>query len=251
MNKISIVIPVFNEENFIGKLLNHLHEKASKETQLEIIVVDGGSTDKTRDIVKEFKTTYNLKRKDTETSSGLPCDTLKLMASVKGRAKQMNFGAKEANGNILYFLHADSFPPPNFDKLIIEQIENGHEAGCFRMKFDYQHWWLRLAGCLTILPWKMCRGGDQSIFITTSLFQDIGGFNENYMVYEDMDIISKIYKRTPFKVIPKWLTTSARCYKKHGIWKTQYYFFRIYLKKWLGASPDELQHYYQRTVLKF
>ncbi|MEW4923762.1 TIGR04283 family arsenosugar biosynthesis glycosyltransferase [Algibacter sp. 2305UL17-15] len=229
--QISIIIPTLNEAETITHLLNYLIENSSKENIKDIIVVDGGSNDGTQQLASQIK-------------------NITLLNSEKGRAKQLNYGAKYAEGNILYFLHADSFPPKNFDTLIISEVLNGNEAGCFRMKFDSNHWWLKLAGWLTILPWKSCRGGDQSQFITTSLFKEIEGYNEQFSIYEDNDLIEKLYARKQFVVIQKWLTTSARCYEKYGIWRTQYYFWRIHLKSRLGASPRELTSYYKNNLIK-
>lgn len=228
---ISIIIPVLNEANNIGKLLLHLTENSSSENISEIIVVDGGSTDRTIETVKDFKRT-----------------DVKLISSSKGRAKQMNIGTKASTGDILYFLHADTFPPKDFDNFIIDKITNGHQAGCFRMQFDSSHWWLQLAGWLTQFNLKACRGGDQSLFISKSLFNTIGGYDENYMIYEDNILIGELYKRRQFTVINKKIKTSARLYKKVGIWKLQYHFWTIHFKKWLGASADEMLAYYKKNI---
>ena len=99
MSKISIVIPVLNEEKFIGKLLHHIDANSNSSNISDIIVVDGGSTDKTKDVVACFA-------------------DVQLLNSEKGRAKQMNLGAKASNGEVLYFLHADALPPKNFDIFI-------------------------------------------------------------------------------------------------------------------------------------
>ncbi|TBN05420.1 glycosyltransferase [Hyunsoonleella flava] len=238
MNKISIIIPVLNEAGCIKNLLNHLTENSSEEHIAEIIIVDGGSEDSTQQMVLDTFSQSENTRIDT-----------KLIISEKGRAKQMNIGAKNASGDILYFLHADSFPPKHFDAHIVRVVKKGNNAGCFRMKFDSNHWWLTLAGWLTALPFKASRGGDQSQFITSQLFNDIGGYDERFSIYEDNDLISKLYARNEFVVIPKWLTTSARCYEKHGIWKTQFHFWRIHLKSRLGASPYELQSYYLQNLV--
>ncbi|GAA3636317.1 TIGR04283 family arsenosugar biosynthesis glycosyltransferase [Flavivirga jejuensis] len=229
MNRISIIIPMLNEADHIDNLLTHLLENSSKENIAEIIIVDGGSTDGSLDIVSKYK-------------------SISFFSSPKGRAKQMNLGAKYATGNILYFLHADSFPPKNFDTLIITEVKKGHEAGCFRMKFNSNHLWLKLAGQLTRLSWQACRGGDQSQFITTSLFNNIGRFNEDFTIYEDNDLIARLYDRKQFVVIQKWLTTSARCYYTNGVWKLQYYYWRIHLKKWMGADANELNRYYKKYI---
>jgi rSAM/selenodomain-associated transferase 2 len=226
---ISIVIPILNEEENIGKLLQYLLDNATSKNISKIIVVDGGSTDDSQNIVSKFP-------------------QITLLKSKKGRAKQMNVGAKHAKGNILYFLHADSFPPKNFDQLIIDNIQKAHNAGCFRIQFDSNHWWLKIAGWFTQFNWKICRGGDQSLFITKELFHDIGDYNENYMVCEDSVIINELYKRNAFVVINKTLKTSARLYEKHGIWKLQYHFFMIHLKYWLGVNAEALHAYYKKNI---
>lgn len=227
---ISIIIPVLNESKTIKELLFHLIDNASLELISEIIVVDGGSTDGTQDII----TSLDL--------------NIKLFNAEKGRAKQMNFGAKKANGFILYFLHADSFPPNRFDSLIKEAVSNGHNAGCFRMEFDSKHWWLRLISWFTKFNWRICRGGDQSLFITRELFDEIGGYNEDFDIYEDNVLIKELYAQNEFTVINKKLTTSARMYKKHGVWKLQYLYLRIYIKKWFGASAEDICSYYKKHV---
>lgn len=230
MNKISIIIPVLNEAKSIEDLLFYLIDCSSLTNISEIIVVDGGSTDGTIPIIKNL---------------GL---NIKVFNSDKGRAKQMNLGAKEAIGDILYFLHADSFPPNRYDIFILNEINQGNQAGCFKMKFDSNHWWLRLAGWFTKFNFQACRGGDQSLFISKKLFETIGGFDENFIVYEDNDFIAKLYKLKQFTVIPEWLTTSARKYNNIGVWKLQYHFWVIHLKKYLGSSPEQLQEYYSKYI---
>ncbi len=254
MTKISIIIPVLNEEDGIGKLLVHLKENSTESNISEIILVDGGSIDETKAIIKLFvSSSVSLRaesRSERSQKTGLDSarPDIVLLHSEKGRAKQMNLGAKHASGSILYFLHADSFPPKNFDQLIIEEVEKENLAGCFRLQFDSNHWWLRLASWLTQFRWRACRGGDQSQFITKKLFNDIGGFDETYTIYEDNILINELYARNQFVVINKKIKTSARLYKKHGVWKLQYHFWTIYVKKWLGASADDLHNYYKKHI---
>lgn len=230
MNRISIIIPILNEAETISVLLEHLMNNSSNKNISEILVIDGGSTDGSQEIVSNNR-------------------NVKLLSSNKGRAKQMNLGAKNAKGDIFYFLHADSLPPKNFDSMIIKEVEKGNLAGCFKMKFNNNHWWLKLAGWLTKFNWRACRGGDQSQFITKATFDEINGFDERYIIYEDNDLINKLYAKDQFVVIQEeWLITSSRKYQKYGIWKLQYYFWVIYIKKWFGASPEELHQYYLKNI---
>lgn len=226
--RLSIIIPALNEAETIGNLIEHLNTMSDLPQLLEIIVVDGGSTDETIAFAKAKKAT--------------------VITAPKGRAKQMNAGATIAQNNILYFLHADSFPPKNYDTLIYNEVAKNNLAGCFRMRFDSNHWWLRLAGWLTQFSWRASRGGDQSQFITKKLFNELGSFNESFIVYEDNDLINKLYEINEFVVINKKLTTSARRYRKNGMWKLQYHFLMIYAKKWMGASAEELYDYYKRNI---
>ncbi|MDX1544618.1 MAG: TIGR04283 family arsenosugar biosynthesis glycosyltransferase [Christiangramia sp.] len=224
---ISIIIPVYNEEKQLPILLRHLENSSSGHIS-EIIIVDGGSTDDSVEIASNFENTI-------------------LVDSEKGRAIQMNAGARIAGSPVLYFLHADSFPPENFDRLILEELKKGNKAGCFQMKFDKDHWWLNLMGWLTRLNHISCRGGDQSLFVEKELFEKIGCFNESYKVYEDNEIVKRLYEQKQFTVIKSWLTTSARLYEKLGVWKTQLLFAEIYWKRRFGATAEELYtHYYRR-----
>lgn len=232
---ISIIIPTWNEANSIGSLLNYLIKNVKEKDQVELLIVDCNSEDKTQEIVTYF----------IQQNSEIKTE---LLVSEKGRAKQMNFGAKHASGNILYFLHADSYPPKYFDQLIRNEIARDNLAGCFIMRFDSNHWWLKLAGWLTQFKSKACRGGDQSLFITKDLFNELGGYDKKYTVFEDQDFINKLYAKNEFTLIKRWLTTSARRYRSNGIWKLQYHFWAIYVKKFLGASADDLYRYYLKNI---
>ncbi|MGF1555986.1 TIGR04283 family arsenosugar biosynthesis glycosyltransferase [Paucihalobacter sp.] len=239
MSKISIVIPVYNESVRIVNLIKYLLAHSSGFNVSDIIVVDGGSTDQTVNEVNYFIKSNQPANND----NFIP---VKLLHSEKGRAKQMNTGSKASTANILYFLHADCFPPKYFDQYIIDTINKGSNTGCFRMKFDSNHWWLKLAGWFTQLNWRMCRGGDQSLFITKELFETLGGYDESYQIYEDNILIAKLYKHGKFKVIQQWISSSARNYQKHGVWKLQYHYWMVHLKKRLGASPQSLYQYYKK-----
>lgn len=229
MTNISIIIPVFNEANKIENFIDYLKNNSSNLENVEILIVDGGSTD-------------DLKRKIKEG------ENLRIIHSEKGRAKQMNAGAKMAKGSLLYFLHCDSYPPKHFDRLITEAVDKGNLAGCFRMKFDLVHPVLMVSQWFTRFNHISCRGGDQSLFISKHLFNEIDGFNEQYIIYEDNEIVSKLYDRKQFVVLPEYVITSARRYKENGIWNLQYHFSIIHLKRRLGHSAENMLEYYKKHV---
>lgn len=231
---LSLIMPVLDEAKNIVSTLNHLTQSIASKNNIEIIIVDGGSQDNTLQLTNNFieKSSFNIIS----------------MSSEKGRAKQMNAGAKKATGSILYFLHADSYPPINFDTLIIQEVKKGNPAGCFKMKFDSTHWWLRLAGWLTQFSWRACRGGDQSQFVTRALFNEIGGYDESFVIYEDNILITELFARKKFVIIQEWIQSSARMYNEKGIWFVQYHFLRIHIKRWFGADAEELLAHYNKYI---
>jgi rSAM/selenodomain-associated transferase 2 len=231
---ISIIIPVLNEAETIITLLDYISENSSKQHISEILVIDGGSEDKTKELVDVFAEGSEL--------------NIRLIASEKGRAKQMNTGARIAKGSVLYFLHADSFPPKDFDDLILSEIRKGNIAGCFRMKFDNNHPLLKFSQWFTQFNMKYFRGGDQSLFISSELFEKLQGYNEHYFIYEDCEFINRLYDDHNFTIIPHYILTSARKYDEIGTWKLQFHFMMIHLKNSFGASADKLHQYYNRHI---
>jgi rSAM/selenodomain-associated transferase 2 len=225
---LSVIIPTLNEAAHIGNLLLHLKANSSPENILEIIVVDGGSTDDTISLAKTLGA--------------------KVINAEQGRAKQMNKGAKLALGEVLYFLHADTYPPKKFDLHILNAVENHTSSGCFRMQFDTSKKFLRFFAWFSRINNRLCRGGDQSLFILKDLFRKTGGFNEQYIIYEDTEFIGRLYKTSNFKVLPQHVVTSARKYEQFGTLRLQYHFGIIHLKNLLGSGPDQLYRYYKKNI---
>lgn len=223
---ISIIIPVLNEEEWVLQSIDHLQKNAI--TNPEIIVVDGGSSDDTLNRLKN-----------------LP---VKIVNSAKGRAVQMNTGAKVASGSVLYFLHVDSLPPASFDQQILEAIKKGFVSGCFRMKFDSRHYLLRFFGWLTRFNNRFCRGGDQSLFVLKKVFQQAGAYREDYIIYEDNEILPRLWKFGKFTVLKNPIITSARRYRENGVHRLQWIFARIHFGKFFGVSQERLLQFYKRKV---
>ncbi len=226
--QISIIIPVYNEEAAIATILTYLKKNSNPSNIKEVLVVNGESSDQTASIAKKLDAT--------------------VLHSPKGRARQMNLGAKHASGELLYFLHADTLPPQHFDMSILEAYHKGAKAGCFQMKFDSNSLFLNFFAWFSRFNHKMCRGGDQSLFITKKHFKKLNGFNEDYVVFEDNEFIGRIYKEGSFKVLSRPVKTSARRYEKRGAIALQYHFGVIHLKNYFGASPEQLYDYYKRKI---
>ena len=231
--KISIIIPTYNEAENIGKVMDYLKHNSSKDNVQEIIVSDGISDDNTLEIARSMGAKI-INHKHT------------------GRAKQMNAGAKIANGDIYYFLHADSYPPSGFDQEIIHSVKQGYGGGSFRMKWDMDHPILNFFAWFTRFNFQWCRGGDQSMFITKDLFRQLGGFNENYRFLEDYEIVPRIKKLSSFKVIQRDIITSARKYRKNGVIRLQLHVAKTYLMRAMGMDIDKVaQAYYKGIREKF
>jgi rSAM/selenodomain-associated transferase 2 len=228
--KISVIIPVLDEAHRLDALLTELLKRAVTDSLTEIIVVDGGSQDGSPEVAGRHG--------------------VRVLESPKGRARQMNAGAKAAKGELLYFLHADSLPPEGYDRWILKAMERGPQAGCFRLRFDPPHWFLDAFAWCTRINHPLCRGGDQSLFVPRSWFRICGGYDESFRIYEDNEFIGRLYRKFSFRVIPAYVTTSSRRYEREGIFRLQYHYSIIHLKRLLGASPEALYTYYRKHIGK-
>jgi rSAM/selenodomain-associated transferase 2 len=226
---ISLIIPTFNEAGTIEKLVAYIRQLATDEYMHEIIVADGGSTDDTCLLARQ-------------------AGALAIVSPRKGRGAQMNYGASQATGDILYFLHADSYPPPNFCQDIAGAVAQGYSSGCYRLAFDEPHPFLRLNAWFTRFNINAVRFGDQSLFVTREVFHKSGGFREDLIVMEDQEIISRIRKHAKFKVLSGQVTTSARKYRENGIYKLQGVFFLIYFLYQLGVPQEKLVQIYKQLI---
>ena len=227
---ISIVIPTLNEENYIGTLLTFLSSHPHKD-QFKVIVVDGGSTDATVELVKEFKYRVTCTKKAS-------------------RAHQMNVGARLAQGDVLYFVHADTQLIPSFVDDIEKAIQAGANCGCYRFKFyKSKNPLLHINGYFTRFPFKWCRGGDQTLFIKKDLFESLGGFDEHFVIMEDYELLDRLERQNvPFMVLPKSVKVSARKYERNSYLKVQLANLKAMRMYRNGVSPVEIKNYYHATL---
>lgn len=226
--KISIIIPALNEAEGIASLLAHLRANSRSKNIQEILLVDGGSKDNTVALAQEAGA--------------------KVINSPKGRARQMNAGAHSAVGPILYFLHADSYPPKNFDQHIIEAVKAGKLCGCFRLRFDQRHPLLDFSAWCTRFDVPAVRFGDQSLFVEKQIFEKSGGFKEELIVMEDNEIIGRLKEQASFTILPESVLTSVRKYLKNGVWRLQFLFTLIYFGFHLGVSQEKLVRFYKCNI---
>ena len=193
---ISVIIPTYNEQEMIVRLLNAVSNEIGGE--LEVIVVDGGSRDKTIELVHKFK-------------------KVKLVNSEKGRALQFNNGAKESKGNILFFIHADSQLPHHWKEQIHQTFKNREWlAGTFYLKFDKEGLMYRLYSRLSKIRSSLCTYGDQGLFVKKVVFDALGGYSA-LPIMEDYDIIKRLKKHGKMIKLDTPITTSSRRFSKNGV----------------------------------
>lgn len=225
---ISVIVPIYNEAEGIEKFIHSLKQFSLGE-DVELIFVDGGSTDNTVQICKAN-------------------DVNVLLSPERGRAHQMNYGAMMAKGDVLYFLHADSSPPQNFIFDIKSNLEKGFKAGCYQLSFTPDHFLLKLYAWFTRFDIDFFRFGDQSLFVTKKAFSEAGGFKESLKVMEDQQIVRDLKKENPFIIMDDCVKTSSRKYIKFGVIKLQLLFTLIVVLYYLGVSQDVIAHLYSNQL---
>lgn len=228
---ISVIIPARNEEKSLPVLLSFLQRLPDKHLIAEVIVSDGNSSDSTIDVARSFGARV-------------------VMNAVPGRGRQMNNAAETATGKILYFLHADSIPPQSFATRISKCSAEGFPCGCFRLRFDYPHWFLRFNSWFTRFDVNAVRFGDQSLFTDAAIFRSSGGYREDYLLLEDQEIIPRLRTKDKFIVIDDYVTTSARKYLDNGIIRLQLIYFAVYFLYRLGYPQKKLVTVYKRLIRK-
>lgn len=226
--QISVIIPTYNEEKSIAKTIQAVKDNSNREIS-EIIVSDGGSRDRTPEAARLAGARV-------------------VRAPKGGRAPQMNFGASHAASELLYFLHADSIPPEGYDSSIVNAVQKGYSAGCFRLCFDHPNLLLRMFAWFTRFDIDAFRFGDQSLFITSRLFTKIDGFREDHIVMEDQEIVRRIKRNHHFALLTDSVTTSARKYLETGVLKLQFVFLIIFSLYYAGVQQETLKHIYSKLL---
>lgn len=221
---LSIIIPALNEQRVIVETLQAL--QPLREAGHEIIIVDGGSTDKTRYLAAPLADN--------------------ILLTERGRARQMNVGAQFAHNDILLFLHADTLLPTQADTLIINGLaEKGCQWGRFNVRLSGQAWPLRVVERL--INWRTCltgiATGDQAIFLQRSLYSQVHGFPDIPLM-EDIALSRNIKHFSRPLCIPTPVITSSRRWEQNGIVRTILLMWSLRLAYALGVSPQTLKKLY-------
>lgn len=204
---VSVVIPAYNEEKALPHTLRELLRQGG---DYEVIVVDGGSTDRTVECVQEF----------TLSTQPSALRSLRLLSAPKGRGSQMNMGAKQAQGDWLLFLHADTVLPSGaIHRLNGMEADRTIQAGGFMHRFSGDDWRLKLISFLDNFRCIRSRiiYGDQALFVRRSLFEQLGGF-PNRPILEDVAFCEKLIKVTKPLLLSPPAVTDARKFLKVGVW---------------------------------
>ena len=225
---ISVIIPTYKEAANITRVVEDLR-RYDPNCAVEVLVVDANSPDGTAEVARRVGATV-------------------LQSPKPGRAAQMNFGAAQASGDILYFVHADVGIHPDYVATIQAAVAQGHEAGCYRFRFDSRHPLLRINSYGTRFPGIMSRGGDQTLFITRTLFQRLGGFDEQFVIMEDFDIIVRIRRVASFAIIPQDVLVSARKYETNGWLRVQLANLTAFSLFFLKVSPGRIARTYKAML---
>ena len=217
--KLSIIIPALNEAPAIGATLAALAPLRSRGH--EVVVADGGSEDRTREIAAHLAD--------------------RVVLAPRGRARQMNAGAAVACGEALLFLHADTRLPAGADDLISRCLEN-HFWGRFDVRIAAAHPFLRVVAFAMNLRSRLTgiATGDQAIFVRRDAFP---GFPDIPLM-EDIEFSKAMKRRSPPACLREKAVTSGRRWERQGVLRTMLLMWRLRLAYFLGAAPDELARRY-------
>ena len=220
--RISVIVPVINERAQLAATLAHVPLAPGDE----LIVVDGGSTDGTLDIAREF--------------------TPNVLSSPPGRARQMNLGAAHAAGDILLFLHADTMlPPASLDAVRRAMQLQQVAGGAFRLVIEPTTpalrliaWGANLRSRFAQLPY-----GDQALFVRRSLFEALGGYaNEAFL--EDVILVRAMRRHGRLVLVPQAVQTSGRRWLNEGVVYTTVRNNVIVGLFFCGVAPATLKRWY-------
>ena len=229
MKALSVIVPMLNEERTIARTLDSIAAAASGAAAgVEVIVVDGGSSDRSRDQARPR------------------CATL--MVAPRGLARQMNAGAAAAHGDALAFVHADTLVPRSFTSDIAAALADPKVVGGrFDVRLDDDARILRLVGRLISVRSRLSRTatGDQAIFVRREVFERLGRYR-NIDLCEDLDLARRLKRAGRVACLRSCVTTSARRWRARGVLATTLRMWFVRAAFLLGVPPARLTRLYKR-----
>ena len=222
--RLSIVIPAWREVRNLEPLLSSLSAEFDQD---ELIVADGGSDDGSREVVRRF-----------------PRATL--VESARGRAIQMNAGARRAAGEVLIFLHADTRLPPGARAGILDALGDPRVvAGRFDVRFDNPGPAFRMIAALMNLRSRLSgiATGDQAIFVRRAVFEALGGYAEIPLM-EDVELTRRLKRAGRLAALRLRVTTAARKWERDGVARTILLMWALRFLYAAGVAPARLHRWY-------
>ena len=218
---LSIIIPTLNEEKHLQRTIEEVRNRASGFSEIEVIVIDSGSTDGTQELAEKM---------------GVRCEKQSEFAG--GKYKSLNHGAEKAKGDLLLFLDADSIVPQGFDQTIAATLRSNNTiAGAFDFYLDNRGLSYRIIEWLNKMRYRVdgFHFGDQGIFCTKKAFDIVGGFPPE-PIMEAAFFCKKAKKHGKIKLVKQPMITSARRLETNGAWKVFFSDTWIYLHFLLGLN---------------
>lgn len=221
---LSVVIPVLNEAHGIETTLHAL--AALRQRGVDVVVVDGGSTDNTTRLARQHVSA--------------------VLTAPRGRARQMNAGAAQARGAVLLFLHADTQLPPDADRLVLGAIESGGIWGRFDVRITGTAWMLRVVAALMNARsrWSGIATGDQALFVRRDVFERLGGFPDQPLM-EDIELSKRLRQVHRPVCLHAKVATSGRRWESRGVWRTIFLMWSLRWRYWRGETPERLAEAYR------
>lgn len=231
--KLSVIVPMLNEAAVLPELLAHL--LPLQRAGCEVLLVDGGSTDGCAAMARVAGFT--------------------VIEAPAGRARQMNAGARQARGDVLLFLHADTRLPDGAEQRVARAlgVPVGASVGIpapvwgrFDVRISGQSPWLKVVARMMNLRSRLSgiATGDQAIFVRRTVFHACGGFPEQPLM-EDIELCKRLKRRSPPACLADQVITSGRRWETRGVWRTIVLMWRLRLAYWLGASAESIARAYR------
>ena len=236
MSTVSIIVPILNEANNLPHLFTHI--AGLNPSLQQIILVDGGSNDDSFEWAQKFIADLN--------NSNQSAINWQVVKSQAGRARQMNKGASLATSDILLFLHADTELPTHAVADIQTAMQKS-EWGSFNVKLNSRQPMLWVVSHMINLRSRLTSiaTGDQAIFITRKLFEQVGGYPQQALM-EDVELCKQLKAKSKPACLKSKVITSARRWEQHGTCRTILLMWQLRFDYWRGVSADNIKARYYK-----